>query len=79
MTAELLNSLTKFVLAISLLVASVALLMFSMGNARALQTTAVDLGVNPVVSFYCHASSNTYTVPTGSDLIITDIVQPTCL
>lgn len=72
MTSELLNGFSKLVFAVATLVAALALLMFSMGNARALQTTAVHLGMNPAVSFYCY-SNNTYTVPTGSDLIITDI------
>lgn len=72
MTSDVLNGLSKLVFAVATLVGAFALLMFSMGNARALQTTAVHLGMNPMVSFYCY-STNTYTVPTGSDLIITDI------
>lgn len=73
MTSDLLNGFSKLVFAVATLVAASAMLMFSMGNARALQTTAVHLGMNPAVSFYCYATNNTYTVPSGSDLLITDI------
>ena len=73
MTTDILNALTKLLFALSLLFISIAVFMFSMGNASALQTAAVHLGMNPVVSFYCYGSSNTYTVPAGSDLILTDI------
>ena len=76
MTINFGNGLTKFVLALSILIASIALLLFSIGNARALQTTAIHLGSNPVVSFYCYSTSSTYTVPAGSDLVITDITSP---
>ena len=75
MTTKMIDGVSKLIGATALLVAALALLVFSMGNASALQTAAVNLGMNPVVSFYCY-SNNTYTVPAGSDLVITDIVSP---
>lgn len=76
MNTELLRALTKLLCAVGFVITTIALLMFSMSNATALQTPAVHLGNNPIVSFYCYSTSNTYTVPVGSDLIITDISAP---
>ena len=70
------NGLSKLMLSTAVLLASASVFVFSMSNAAALQATAVHLGMNPVVSFYCYSTNNTYTVPTGSDLIITDITSP---
>ena len=67
------ESVSKLIASVALLIASMALMIFSMSNATAFQSAAVSLGVNPVVTFYCYASNNTYTVPAGMDLIITDL------
>ena len=70
------EQLVKLIVSCALLLASIAMLVFSMSNATAFQTTAVSLGANPVVTFYCYSTSNTYTVPNGMDLIVTDISGP---
>ena len=58
---------------LSTLLASVALLIWSIGETFAYpQGPNVSMGSNPVVSFVCN--STPYTVPTGMDLIITDLV-----
>ena len=49
--------------------AGIAILLGTQAHCRQQQY----LGMNPAVSFYCYASNNTYTVPSGSDLLITDI------
>ena len=56
------------------LIASVALLIWSIGETFAFpHGPNVSLGSNPIVSMICTGTSFTYTVPTGSRLIITDI------
>ena len=67
------ESVSKLIASMALLIASMALMVFSMSNATAFQSAAVSLGANPVVTFYCYGSNNTYTVPLGMDLIITDV------
>ena len=67
------ESVSKLIASVALLIASMALMVFSMSNATAFQSAAVSLGANPIVTFYCYASNNTYTVPPGMDLIITDL------
>ena len=58
---------------ISALMASVALLIWSIGETFAYpQEPNVSLGSNPVVSFMCN--STPYIVPSNMDLIITDLV-----
>jgi hypothetical protein len=69
---EKMEQVIKLITAMALLIASMAVLIFSMSNATAFQTAAVSLGANPVVTFYCYGST-TYTVPTGTDLIVTDL------
>ena len=67
------DAITRLSLSLATLIISLAVLVWSMGNANALYTPAVSLGMNPVVTFYCYSTNNTYTVPSGMDLIITDI------
>lgn len=67
------ESVSKLIASVALLIASMALMVFSMSNATAFQSAAVSLGANPIVTFYCYGSNNTYTVPVGMDLIITDL------
>ena len=76
MTLNFLNGISKVVLSFSVLIASGALFMFSRSNANALQTSAVNFESTPGVNSYCYGTTNTYTVPTGSDLMITDISAP---
>ena len=58
---------------LSTLLASVALLIWSIGETFAYpQGPNVSMGSNPVVSFVCN--STPYVVPTNMDLIITDLV-----
>ena len=63
---------------LSTLLASVALLIWSIGETFAFpQGPNVSMGSNPVVSFYCHpgsTSNNSYVVPSNFEFIITDII-----
>lgn len=70
------EQVSRLITAIALLIASIALLIYSMSNASAFQSAAVSLGANPVVTFYCYATNNTYTVPAGMDFIVTDLSAP---
>ena len=68
---------------ISTLIASVALLVWSIGDTFAYpQGPSVSLGANPIVTISCSASvghpdypntNNKYVVPQGVDFIVTDI------
>ena len=59
---------------LSTLLASVALLIWSIGETFAFpQGPNVSMGTNPVESIFCVNTSFTYTVPAGQRLIITDI------
>ena len=59
---------------LSTLLASVALLIWSIGETFAFpQGPNVSTASNPIVSMICTGSSFSYTVPNGSRLIITDI------
>ena len=63
----------KTVLSLAVLVASFALLIFSIGDSFAYpQGPNVSLGSNPIISFQCGSSG--YTVPNGQDFIITDFI-----
>ncbi len=58
---------------LSTLLASVALLIWSIGETFAYpQGPNVSLGSNPVVTLHC--GNNQYAVPSGYDYIITDIL-----
>jgi len=63
----------KMILSLSVLVASTALLILSIGNSFAYpQGPNISTGSNPIVSFSC--DSGGYTVPSNSDYIITDFI-----
>ena len=63
----------KTILSLAALVASFALLIFSIGDSFAYpQGPNVSLGSNPIISFQCGSSG--YTVPNGQDFIITDFI-----
>ena len=58
---------------LSTLLVSVALLIWSIGETFAYpQGPNVSMGSNPIVSFSC-ANGVGYTVPSGFDLIVTDV------
>lgn len=63
----------KIILSLSVFMASIALLVFSIGNSFAYpQGPNVSTGTNPIVSFNCNNTG--YTVPSNSDYIITDFI-----
>jgi len=63
----------KTILSIAALIASVALLISSIGNSFAYpHGPNVSTGTNPIVSFNCDSAG--YTVPSNSDYIITDFI-----
>ena len=65
--------MSKNIFGVSTLIASIALLIWSIGETFAYpQGPNVSLGSNPVVSFQCN--STPYVVPSNMDLIITDLV-----
>ena len=62
----------KNILSFSVLITSIALLISSIGTSFAYpQGPNISTGSNPIVSFNC---SNSYTVPSNSDYIITDFI-----
>ena len=61
---------------LSTLLASVALLIWSIGETFAFpQWPNVSLGSNPLVSFSCSAGHGSYTVPSNSIFVVTDITK----
>ena len=63
----------KIILTLSVLVASIALLISSIGDSFAYpQGPNISTGSNPIVSFNCNSGG--YTVPSNSDYIITDFI-----
>ena len=64
----------KIIFSIAALIASIALLISSIGNSFAYpQGPNTDLGSNPVVTFVCNNGG--YTVPSDQDLIVTDFMR----
>jgi hypothetical protein len=63
----------KNILSVAVLIASIALLIFSIGTSFAYpQGPNVSTGTNPIVSFNCNSTG--YTIPSTSDYIITDFI-----
>ena len=62
----------KNILSFSVLIASISLLISSIGDSFAYpHGPNISTGSNPIVSFNC---SSSYTVPSNSDYIITDFI-----
>ena len=61
---------------IASIICSISLLIFSIGNATAFQSSSISLGSNPIFSTYlddCSSTSSSVTVPADQVLVITDV------